>query len=60
MTDDAANSIAALKQSIREQAHARRRAQPDKDSLSQSICACFTALPEYVRAGAVLFYLDVR
>lgn len=50
----------ARKQQIREQAHAARNAQPDKDSLSQVIVDRFMALPEYARAKAVLFYVDVR
>src|SRR5262249_47891911 len=48
------------KRQIREQAHANRNAQPDKDGLSQQICATFAALPEYAAARAVLFYVDVR
>jgi len=48
------------KQIIREQAHANRNAQPDKDALSQRICATFAALPEYTAARTVLFYVDVR
>ncbi len=54
------DSLAATKAAIREEAHARRRAQPDKDALSQTICATFAALPEYQAARVVLFYLDVR
>lgn len=48
------------KQAIREQAHANRNAQENKDELSQAIVAKFMALPEYQRAQTVLFYLDVR
>jgi 5-formyltetrahydrofolate cyclo-ligase len=48
------------KKQIREQAHANRNAQPDKDELSQQICATFAALPEYAAARTVLFYVDVR
>jgi 5-formyltetrahydrofolate cyclo-ligase len=47
------------KQQLREQAHANRNAQPDKDPLSVRICATFAALPEYAAAGTV-FYVDVR
>ena len=57
------SSIAELserKQQIREQAHANRNAQPDKDPLSKAICDRFMALPEYASAKTVLFYLDVR
>ena len=48
------------KKQLREQAHANRNAQPDKDVLSQRICATFAALPEYTAAKTVLFYVDVR
>ena len=48
------------KQAIREQAHANRRDQPDKDELSRLICETFVALPEYAAARTVMFYLDVR
>ncbi len=48
------------KKAIREQAHAARNAQPDKDDLSRRICATFMALPEYRAARTVLFYVDVR
>jgi 5-formyltetrahydrofolate cyclo-ligase len=49
-----------LKQQIREQAHANRNAQENKDELSREIVARCMALPEYQRAQTVLFYLDVR
>jgi 5-formyltetrahydrofolate cyclo-ligase len=52
--------IAQQKQRIREQAHANRNAQPDKDELSRTICGRFMALPEYAAAKTVLFYIDVR
>ncbi len=52
--------VAERKRAIREQAHANRNAQPDKDALSQRICTTFAALPEYVAAKTVLFYVDVR
>jgi len=58
--DATASSLAATKTALREEAHARRRAQPDKDALSQRICATLASLPEYQSARAVLFYLDVR
>ena len=48
------------KQLIREQAHANRNAQENKDELSREIVARCMALPEYQRAQTVLFYLDVR
>src|SRR5215469_9517760 len=48
------------KRILREQAHANRNAQSDKDALSQRICATFAGLPEYAAARTVLFYVDVR
>jgi 5-formyltetrahydrofolate cyclo-ligase len=50
----------ARKKALREQAHARRNAQPDKDELSRHICEKLVALPEYRAARAVLYYVDVR
>ncbi len=52
--------LAERKKILREQAHANRNAQPDKDELSQRICAAFAALPAYAAARTVLFYVDVR
>jgi 5-formyltetrahydrofolate cyclo-ligase len=54
------SDIAQLKKQIREQAHARRNAQPDKDTLSQRICERFAALEQYQSAQTVMFYVDVR
>lgn len=48
------------KKRIREQAHANRNAQPDKDRLSQLICQRFAALEQYQSAQTVMFYVDVR
>jgi 5-formyltetrahydrofolate cyclo-ligase len=48
------------KQAIREQAHANRRAQENKDELSRLICQTFVELPEYEKARTVMFYVDVR
>ncbi|HEX3150827.1 MAG TPA: 5-formyltetrahydrofolate cyclo-ligase [Gemmataceae bacterium] len=52
--------IADRKKLLREQAHANRNAQPDKDPLSKVICDKFMALPDYAAAKTVLFYIDVR
>jgi 5-formyltetrahydrofolate cyclo-ligase len=52
--------IAERKKVIREQAHANRNAQAEKDELSRTICERFMALPEYTAAKTVLFYIDVR
>lgn len=52
--------LAEKKNRIREQAHANRRAQEQKDELSRQIVAKFMALPEYQAAETVMFYVDVR
>jgi 5-formyltetrahydrofolate cyclo-ligase len=52
--------LAERKRQIREQAHASRRAQDNKDELSREIVARFMALPEYAAAETVMFYVDVR
>ena len=51
---------ASKKQEIRKAAHANRKEQADKDSISQTIVANFMALPEYAAAETVMFYVDVR
>ena len=52
--------IQEKKKAIREQAHANRKDQENKDELSREICARFMALPEYQRAQTAMFYVDVR
>lgn len=54
------DDFAQRKQALREQAHANRNAQPNKDELSRLICGAFLQLPAYQAAATVLFYLDVR
>ena len=58
MTDIAA--VAQRKKEIREQAHAARKAQENKDEISREIMKRFMALPEYEQAATVMFYIDVR
>jgi 5-formyltetrahydrofolate cyclo-ligase len=60
MTDPAGARAPSRKQALREQAHARRNAQPDKDEVSRVICDRFLALPAYAAAKTVKFYIDVR
>jgi 5-formyltetrahydrofolate cyclo-ligase len=55
-----AADLHSRKQLIREQAHANRNAQPDKDDVSRRIVASFMAQPEYAAAKTVMFYVDVR
>lgn len=60
MNTEQLDALQQQKQALREQAHANRNAQPDKDPLSRQICEKFVALPEYQAGRTVLFYLDVR
>lgn len=60
MTQDQLTEALDLKKAIREQAHANRKAQPDKDGVSRIICDKFVATDEYRRAGTVMVYIDVR
>lgn len=52
--------LAARKTAIRQAAHENRRNQADKDAVSAKIVASFVALPEYVSAQTVMYYIDVR
>ncbi len=60
MSDRNLDELKNRKAAIRQQAHANRNQQPNKDELSRQICATFMSLPEYAAAGTVLFYVDVR
>jgi 5-formyltetrahydrofolate cyclo-ligase len=60
MTSDQVMDPQELKKTIREQAHANRQAQPNKDELSKAICETFIGLPEFAAARTVMVYLDVR
>ena len=60
MTDLTIDSMQERKKKLREQAHANRNQQENKDELSRQICAAFMGLPEYAAAKAVMFYVDVR
>jgi 5-formyltetrahydrofolate cyclo-ligase len=53
-------STSQRKEQIREQGHAARRIQEDKDAISRQIVSRFLELPEYQAAGTVMFYIDVR
>lgn len=48
------------KKAIREQAHANRKAQENKEPLSERICETFIAQPEFAAAKTVMVYIDVR
>ena len=60
MSTEQLTELQQKKAALREQAHENRRQQENKDDLSQAICDTFMALPEYVAAKTVLFYIDVR
>ena len=60
MTNFPNETVQDRKKKLREQAHANRNAQENKDALSEEICARFVALPAFLRAKTVMFYIDVR
>lgn len=60
MAEEQLLELAERKRQIREQAHANRRAQENKDDVSSQIVARFRSLPEYEAAGTVMYYIDVR
>lgn len=55
-----ADDFKERKARIREQAHANRNAQADKEALSERICGSFMDLPEYAAARTIMYYVDVR
>lgn len=60
MTTKPTDDFQQRKKTIRDQAHANRNGQENKDELSRIICTTFMALPEYTAARTVMFYVDVR
>ena len=58
MSDATLTDPQARKAAIREQARKNRIAQKNKDEVSRAICAKFTALPAYVAAKTVMWYVD--
>ena len=60
MSSPPVSNIFEVKTQLREEAHARRRDQKDKDGLSRQIMQRFFALPAYQAAKTVMLYLDVR
>lgn len=60
MTPEQVMELHELKKSIREQAHANRKAQENKDELSRTICEKFVALESFAKARTVMAYIDVR
>jgi 5-formyltetrahydrofolate cyclo-ligase len=60
MTEKVLSEFQQRKQVIREQAHANRKAQPNKEEVSEVIVGQFVSLPEYSAARTVMYYVDVR
>ena len=60
MSVEQLTEMQARKKAIREQAHANRKQQENKEGLSRVICEKFVGLPEYASAKTVMFYVDVR
>ncbi len=58
--DATRQAVSEKKAEIRKQAHENRRAQLDKDGVSDAIMARFFQLPEVAAANTVMFYVDVR
>jgi 5-formyltetrahydrofolate cyclo-ligase len=60
MTEYDLTELQQRKKTLREQAHANRNAQPDKEEVSKRICAKLVGSPEYRAARTVMYYVDVR
>lgn len=60
MATEELTAFQVRKKQIREQAHANRKDQPDKEEVSREIVQKFLDLPEYAAAQTVMFYVDVR
>lgn len=60
MTLSDLSELQERKKALREQAHANRKDQENKEELSAKICDQFVALPEYAAARTVMYYIDVR
>ncbi|WP_372722257.1 5-formyltetrahydrofolate cyclo-ligase [Novipirellula sp.] len=54
------DALVEKKRQIRKAAHAARKAQPDKDAVSQQITDRVVQLAEYTAAQWVMWYVDVR
>ncbi len=60
MTTPDQDELGRRKQEIRTAAHAARKAQPDKESVSERITDTIVGLSEYEHAKCVMWYVDVR
>jgi len=54
------DDLADRKTAIRAAAHAARKAQPDKEGISARITDRVMAMPQYLSAECVMWYVDVR
>jgi len=54
------DDLADRKTAIRAAAHAARKAQPDKEGISARITDRVMAMPQYLSAKCVMWYVDVR
>lgn len=59
-TDKTQDALGQRKQEIRKAAHAARKAQADKETVSKQITDAVLALPAYQNATCVMWYVDVR
>ena len=55
MATEELTAFQVRKKQIREQAHANRKDQPDKEEVSREIVQKFLDLPEYAAAQTVMF-----
>ena len=53
-------TLQQLKNDLRRQAYARRRAHPDKDTSSRRILERLQQLPQFQAAETVMFYVHAR
>jgi 5-formyltetrahydrofolate cyclo-ligase len=60
MTVNQETSLQERKNQLRQQAHANRNAQENKDEVSSTIVDKFIGLPQYTAAKTVMYYIDVR
>lgn len=60
MTVQNGDELTELKNQIRKTAHANRKSQADKDSVSEQITTTVMDLPEYKAAKTIMWYVDVR
>lgn len=60
MTTENQKQLGQRKTEIRKEAHAARKAQAEKEAVSQQITDTVMALPAYQNAKCVMWYIDVR